>query len=102
MIEKALGAAAVAFDKREAIELRELQFGLFDGIADEDLPRLFPREYEHYEKHKHFEGEFFAPMRQRRSLGLAHRLYWKQERLFKLVLAGHRRVAHLIREGYPC
>jgi len=61
-IEQALAAAAVKFDKREAIELRELQFGLFDGIADEDLPKLFPREYEHYEKHKRFEGEFFAPM----------------------------------------
>jgi 2,3-bisphosphoglycerate-dependent phosphoglycerate mutase len=61
-IEHELAAAAVAFDKREAVELRELQFGLFDGVADEDLPRLFPREFEHYEKHKRFEGEFFAPM----------------------------------------
>jgi 2,3-bisphosphoglycerate-dependent phosphoglycerate mutase len=61
-IETALKAAAIGFDKREAIELRELQFGLFDGISDEDLPRLFPREYEHYEKHKRFAGEFFAPM----------------------------------------
>jgi 2,3-bisphosphoglycerate-dependent phosphoglycerate mutase len=48
LIEKALLANAITFDKREAIELRELQFGLFDGIADEDLPKLFPREYEHY------------------------------------------------------
>jgi 2,3-bisphosphoglycerate-dependent phosphoglycerate mutase len=61
-IENALKAAHIVFDKREAIELRELQFGLFDGIADEDMPELFPREYEHYEKHKRFEGEFFAPM----------------------------------------
>jgi 2,3-bisphosphoglycerate-dependent phosphoglycerate mutase len=61
-IEQALAARSVKFDKREAIELRELQFGLFDGIADEDLPKLFPREYEHYDKHKRFEGEFFAPM----------------------------------------
>jgi 2,3-bisphosphoglycerate-dependent phosphoglycerate mutase len=61
-IEKALSAAGIAFDRREAIELRELEFGLFDGIADEDLPVLFPREYEHYEKHKRFEGEFFARM----------------------------------------
>jgi hypothetical protein len=30
------------FDRREAIELREISFGLFDGIADEDLPDLFP------------------------------------------------------------
>jgi 2,3-bisphosphoglycerate-dependent phosphoglycerate mutase len=61
-IEAALAAAAIVFDKREAIELRELQFGLFDGIPDENLPGLFPREYEHYEKHKRFAGEFFAPM----------------------------------------
>src|SRR5262249_14972901 len=61
-IEQALTAAAIKFDRREAVELRELQFGLFDGIADEDLGKLFPREYEHYEKHKRFEGEFFAPM----------------------------------------
>jgi 2,3-bisphosphoglycerate-dependent phosphoglycerate mutase len=61
-IEAALTDAALPFDRREAIELRELQFGLFDGIPDEDLPRLFPREYEHYEKHKRFAGEFFAPM----------------------------------------
>jgi hypothetical protein len=37
-------------------------FGLFDGIADEDLPKIFPLEYEHYDNHKRFEGEFFAPM----------------------------------------
>ncbi len=61
-IETALEKADVRFDKREAIELRELEFGLFDGVADEDLPTLFPREYEHYAKHKRFEGEFFAPM----------------------------------------
>jgi len=61
-IEQALTAARASFDRREAIELRELQFGLFDGIADEDLPKRFPLEYDHYEKHKRFEGEFFAPM----------------------------------------
>ena len=31
-IEKALAAAAIAFDKREAIELRELQFGLLTAL----------------------------------------------------------------------
>jgi 2,3-bisphosphoglycerate-dependent phosphoglycerate mutase len=61
-IERALTAAAIRFDKQEATELRELEYGLFDGIADEDLPKLFPLEYEHYNKHKRFEGEFFAPM----------------------------------------
>ena len=61
-IERALTAAVIPFDKREATELRELEYGLFDGIADEDLPKNFPLEYEHYDKHKRFEGEFFAPM----------------------------------------
>ena len=53
-IEKALTAAGIPFDRREAIELREISFGLFDGIADEDLPKLFPRESAHYKKHKRF------------------------------------------------
>jgi len=61
-IENALRSAGIEFDKREAIELRELQFGLFDGIADEDLPKRYPDEYGHYEKHKRFQGEFFAQM----------------------------------------
>jgi 2,3-bisphosphoglycerate-dependent phosphoglycerate mutase len=61
-IERGLTAAVIPFDKREATELRELEYGLFDGIADEDLPKIFPLEYEHYDKHKRFEGEFFAPM----------------------------------------
>lgn len=61
-IEAALTARGLAFDRREAIELRELEFGLFDGVSDEQLPLLYPREYEHYEKHRQFEGEFFAPM----------------------------------------
>src|SRR5215472_2985389 len=58
-IEAALTAAGIRF---EAIELRELEFGLFDGIADADLPQLFPQEYDHYEKYQRFAGEFFAPM----------------------------------------
>ncbi len=46
----------------ESIHLRELEFGLFDGIADAELPREFPREHAHYEKHRAFEGEFYARM----------------------------------------
>jgi 2,3-bisphosphoglycerate-dependent phosphoglycerate mutase len=61
-IEPALTGAGRPYDQREAVELRELSFGLFDGIADEDLAKSFPREHEHYDKHKRFEGEFFAPM----------------------------------------
>jgi hypothetical protein len=32
-----LAAAAIPFDKREATERRELEYGLFDGIADEEV-----------------------------------------------------------------
>jgi broad specificity phosphatase PhoE len=63
-IESALSARGFQHDRREAVELRELEFGLFDGVPDEDMPRLFPREYKHYDKHVRFAGEFFAQMPQ--------------------------------------
>jgi 2,3-bisphosphoglycerate-dependent phosphoglycerate mutase len=49
-------------DMREHILLCEQQFGLFDGHPDEDLPKLFPMEHEHYRKHEEFEGRFWARM----------------------------------------
>ena len=50
------------FDYREELALREISFGLFDGIEDEELPIKFPLEHAHYQKHVKFEGEFFARM----------------------------------------
>jgi 2,3-bisphosphoglycerate-dependent phosphoglycerate mutase len=61
-VAEAFDGAAIRYDKREATELRELEFGLFDGVADADLPKVFPLEYQHYEKYLRFAGEFFAPM----------------------------------------
>jgi 2,3-bisphosphoglycerate-dependent phosphoglycerate mutase len=61
-IEAALREHDIAFDRIEELALREMTFGLFDGIADEELPQLFPREHAHYQKHVDFEGEFYAPM----------------------------------------
>jgi 2,3-bisphosphoglycerate-dependent phosphoglycerate mutase len=61
-IERALTEANLAFDRREELALREISFGLFDGIADEELPAVFPREHAHYQKYVDFEGEFYAPM----------------------------------------
>ncbi len=52
----------VIHDRREAIELREISFGLFDGLEDHEIPEVYPREHAYYEKQKSFEGEFFAPM----------------------------------------
>ena len=50
------------FDRREHINLVEQQFGLFDGIPEEDLPDVFPHESAHYNKQVEFEGKFWARM----------------------------------------
>jgi 2,3-bisphosphoglycerate-dependent phosphoglycerate mutase len=54
--------ALPAIRERESIYLRELEFGLFDGIADEELSALFPLEYTHYNKLKQAGGEYYARM----------------------------------------
>jgi 2,3-bisphosphoglycerate-dependent phosphoglycerate mutase len=62
--ETADGIAEVArdwiTDRREHVLLCEQQFGLFDGIPDEELPSLFPHEWAHYRKQERFEGRFWA------------------------------------------
>jgi broad specificity phosphatase PhoE len=50
------------YDRRENIALCEQQFGLFDGIPDEDLPKRYPDEHAHYKKQEDFEGRFWARM----------------------------------------
>jgi 2,3-bisphosphoglycerate-dependent phosphoglycerate mutase len=49
-------------DQREHILLCEQQFGLFDGVPDDELPKRFPEEFEHYDKCCRFEGKFWARM----------------------------------------
>lgn len=53
-------------EMREHILLAEQQFGLFDGISDDNagaaIRAKYPDEWEHYEKNKRFEGEFWARM----------------------------------------
>jgi 2,3-bisphosphoglycerate-dependent phosphoglycerate mutase len=46
----------------EKSQLREQEYGLFDGIPDDDLPKAFPREYALYKKAKDHGGRFWAPM----------------------------------------
>lgn len=60
-LREVLGALP-AIRERESIYLRELEFGLFDGIADEELSALFPLEYTHYSKLKQAGGEYYARM----------------------------------------
>lgn len=53
---------AFGIDRREHINLVEQQFGLFDGIPDEDLIKVFPAEASHYNKCEEFGGKFWARM----------------------------------------
>ena len=48
--------------RSENIALCEQQFGLFDGIEDEDLPNRFPLEHAHYKLAEDHEGKFWPRM----------------------------------------
>ena len=49
-------------DRREHVLLCEQQFGLFDGIPDEELVKRFPKEHAHYDLCEKFGGRFWARM----------------------------------------
>lgn len=49
-------------DTREHINLCEQQFGLFDGVPDEELPERFPLEHAHYDLAARHEGRFWPRM----------------------------------------
>jgi len=64
--ETAQGIAEAAgrwlLDTQEHVLLCEQQFGLFDGVPDEDLPRRYPDEWAHYDRAERFGGKFWARM----------------------------------------
>jgi len=49
-------------DQREHFLLHEQQFGIFDGLSDEQRRDQYPAETEHYEKCKKFEGKVWAKL----------------------------------------
>ena len=49
-------------DVREHVLLCEQQFGVFDGVPDEELPHRFPTEWEYYDRCCRFGGKFWARM----------------------------------------
>lgn len=49
-------------DRREDPALCEQQFGLFDGIPEDELPTVFPREQAHYALCEKHGGRFWARM----------------------------------------
>lgn len=48
--------------RHEHINLVEQQFGLFDGLNDDELKEAYPKEHAHYDKCEKFEGKFWARM----------------------------------------
>ncbi len=59
-IEK--GASSIILDRKEHINLCEQQFGLFDGLEDDELMKRFPEEFKHYKKCEEDQGRFWARM----------------------------------------
>ena len=57
-IEGALGDLLT--DRREHILLAEQQFGLFDGLTDEEAAERYPDEWAHYARCERFDGRFWA------------------------------------------
>lgn len=49
-------------DTHEHVLLCEQQFGLFDGVPDDDLPHRYPDEWAHYDRACRFGGKFWARM----------------------------------------
>lgn len=45
---------------KEDVTLVEQRFGLFDCIPDEELPKIYPVEYEEFQRQKKNGGKFFA------------------------------------------
>lgn len=60
--ERENGAINMNLDSRENIRLCEQQFGLFDGIPDDERHLHYPAEAEHYAKCEDQEGQFWARM----------------------------------------
>jgi len=56
------GDAGWRVDLREHILLCEQQFGLFDGIPTEELPKQYPNEHAYYKKLEDAAGRFWARM----------------------------------------
>jgi 2,3-bisphosphoglycerate-dependent phosphoglycerate mutase len=58
------GARSHITDRVEHILLCEQQFGLFDGVPDDELPKRFPNEHAYYDMQCRFGGKFWARMPQ--------------------------------------
>ena len=48
--------------RRENVLLSEQQFGLFDGVPDDEIPKRYPDQWKHYDLLSRFHGRFWAKM----------------------------------------
>lgn len=48
--------------RHESVLLIEQQFGLFDGVPDEELPTRYPDQWKYYDLLSRFHGRFWAKM----------------------------------------
>ncbi len=62
LIMQKLALVNVDHDYQEHINLCEQQYGLFDGIPDDELHLHYPKEWAHYDKCEKHEGKFWARM----------------------------------------
>lgn len=53
---------SVFFDRREHLLLAEQQFGIFDGLSDEEREAKYPDAHAYYEKCKRHEGKLWPKM----------------------------------------
>lgn len=60
--EEMLRYITVPYEYKESILLVEQQFGLFDGLSDEQMMEKYPNEKLHYDKCSSHEGRFWARM----------------------------------------
>lgn len=61
-VQQQRGNVNIMMDRREDIRLCEQQFGLFDGIPDNERHLHYPAEAAHYQKCEDQEGHFWARM----------------------------------------
>jgi 2,3-bisphosphoglycerate-dependent phosphoglycerate mutase len=54
--------AGLLLDRREHLLLAEQQFGIFDGLSDEERAARYPDFYAYYEKCRDFEGKLWPKM----------------------------------------
>lgn len=82
-------------DYREDIGLCEQQFGLFDGLEDEELRLKFPLEYAHYDKTERLNGKFWARMpcgESRFDVAMrVHQIFgtWQRDNIDTLIVVSH-------------